>query len=35
MKAKLFPVVMITLLVLVFSAWAVAGTASGKPGVIL
>ncbi len=35
MKARLFPVVMITLLVLVFSAWAVAGTASGKPKLIL
>ena len=31
MKAKLFPVVIITLLLLVFSAWAVAGTVNEKP----
>jgi len=35
MKARIFSVVMITLLVLVVSAWAVEGTASGKPRVIL
>jgi len=35
MKAKLFPVVMIPLLVLVFSACAVAGTVNEKPKLIL
>jgi hypothetical protein len=35
MKAKLFPVVIITLLLLVFSAWAVAGTVNEKPKLIL
>ena len=35
MKARLFPVVTITLFVLVFSAWAVAGTAPGKPRLVL
>ncbi len=35
MKARLFSVVMIPFLVLVFSAWAVAGTAHGKPKLIL
>ena len=35
MKARLFPVVMIPLLVFVFSAWAVAGTVNEKPKLIL
>ena len=35
MKTRLFPVVMIPLLVLVFSALAVAGTAHGKPKLVL
>ncbi len=35
MKARLFPVVMIPLLVLLFSVWAVAGTAHGKPKLVL
>ena len=35
MKTKLVPIVMIPILVLVFSAWAVAGTAHGKPKLIL
>jgi predicted AlkP superfamily pyrophosphatase or phosphodiesterase len=35
MKARLFPFVMIPLLVLVLSAWAVAGTVNEKPKVIL
>jgi hypothetical protein len=35
MKAKLFPVMIITLLLLVFSAWAVAGTVNEKPKLIL
>ena len=35
MKARLFPVVMITLLVLMLSAWAVAGTTPEKPKLIL
>ncbi|MCJ7687202.1 MAG: hypothetical protein MUO68_23230, partial [Desulfobacteraceae bacterium] len=35
MKARLFPVVMITLLVLVFSSWAVAETPHGKPKLVL
>lgn len=35
MKAKLLSVVMISLLVLVFSGWAVAGTTHGKPKLIL
>ena len=35
MKARLFPVVTIPLLVLVFSALAVAGTAHGKPKLVL
>ena len=35
MKVRLFPVVMIPLLVLMFSAWAVAGTAHGKPKLVL
>ena len=35
MKARLLPVVMIPLLVLVFSAWAIAGTANGKPKLVL
>ena len=35
MKAKFFPVVIITLLLLVFSAWAVAGTVNEKPKLVL
>jgi hypothetical protein len=35
MKARLFPVVMIPLLVLLFSAWAEAVTAHGKPKLVL
>lgn len=35
MKARLFQVLMIPLLVFMFSAWAVAGTANEKPKLVL